>query len=189
MTDETKQSASKSNWLPFSGIKEQAEFLDILGLVEAGLLDEERAQARVMALYQIGLGAWLRATAEIRPALAASIAERIREELSSMSPRSASDTRDFAQRVSQKTPEILLREKLLLSAIARSNHPVETRAILELVKATDPKLKENSLSVHLKRLVGENLIAKAGKGLFGKSDHTISYMKAIEREFERRGLG
>ena len=126
--------------LPYVGAKEHAEFLDVLSLLEAGDLTPEQAQSRVMAIYQIGIGAWIRALGETRPNLVSGVVGRLMKDLDGITTHydpaatgtAAPRGKASAFRLTAKTNETLLRERIILGAVIGANQTLASARLHDL---------------------------------------------------------
>jgi hypothetical protein len=181
--------------LPYGEPSQHQEFIDIIAALERGEITPARAEARVMAFYQLGLGAWVRALGETFPELAASLLERLQRdhkrtaEHLADSAATVAPTRAPARppRIRNKSTEVLQRERKVLAALLASNAPFAFGDLLALSRADEADLKDGTLTANLDRLVREQCIERPSKGYYRGSPATRGYLQAVESELESRG--
>lgn len=180
-----------------SGQKELREFQEVLTQLDNGQISPEKAQSRVMAIYQLGVGAGLRAIGEMRPGLVASIAKRLTRDLDLISkhydaeapdqPAQANrSTQDF--RLKGKASDVLLRERIILRTLTSSNATFAFSEIKTIVSGQDPGINDPTLTANLDRLLRLGRIARPSKGYYASCGESRTYLAALENEISTRGL-
>jgi hypothetical protein len=181
---------------PMFGSREQSEFVDVLRLLEQGQIAPEQAQKRLMTFYQMGMGAWIRALGEIKPEMVSEIVGKLSKDLDLISghydPKQqaigATQQVSSNYRLSNKTIETLLRERVILHALVGTNQSLPSAEIRKLIEKTDPTVKMPTITANLDRLWKIQQINRPRKGYYASSTNSQSYLSALESEIEARGL-
>ena len=174
-----------------------AAFLEILDQLESKGIEPARARARILALYQMGLGAWVRALKEAHPEITGGLIERLIADLRSVSPDAQSQVAGLGPRsaaarqsqpiaVSGKDDAVLKREIAVLEALIRSDRLMKFHDLYSWVTDTEPGLKGPTLTANLNRLADDGVIARPRKGYYGASPRTRDYLAALKDELLAR---
>ncbi|MEO1282529.1 MAG: hypothetical protein AAFV69_12425 [Pseudomonadota bacterium] len=183
--------------LPFGSAKEHSDFLDILAQLEAGTITPEAAQRRVMMLYQMGIGALIRALGEARPDVVSPLVGKLSVDLSAISQQYGGGDpakevkrpqRSATARLKSKSDDILRRERTLLVALSKSDRSFPLSELVEAVHDVEPDVKAPALTANLDRLAKSNAIDRPSKGYYSATPASRAYLLSIEDEMEKRGI-
>lgn len=176
---------------------EQTEFREVLNLLVAGQITSKEAQTRVMMIYQLGIGAGLRAFGEVKPEIIADVISKLTRDLGGIShtydPRvditeTVDKTHAPAMRVKNKNIETLLRERIILKAILTTNRLLSSAELHKLVAEDDSNIKAATVIANLDRLNKMKLIDRPRKGSYGKSEYSKDYLSVLEDEIYARAI-
>lgn len=191
--------------------RDHAEFFEVIAQLEAGEITAEQAQRRVMTIYQMGIGALIRALGEVDPGIVGAVTGRLQRDLGLVSEEyaartggqpalpaqegpvaaamaGASDDGPGGYRVTAKNDETLGRECVLLRRLVKTDQGLALGALLDLINGYEPDIKQATVIATLDRLIRKNYIDRPRKGYYGRSPHTADYLRAVEDEMEARGL-
>jgi len=183
---------------PFVGSREQAEFLDVLRLLEEGKLEPEQGLKRLMSFYQMGMGAWMRALGEIRPEIASEMVKKLTRDMSIISqtydapfnPQVTDVVTPGAPRnyrLTNKTTETLHRERVILRALIGTNRNMASSELRERIEKIEPNVKTATITANLDRLWKIQQIDRPRKGHYARTENSPAYLAALENEIEARG--
>ncbi|MEL7048012.1 MAG: hypothetical protein AAFO75_03465 [Pseudomonadota bacterium] len=184
--------------LPFGNAKEHGDFLDVLAQLEAGSITPEVAQRRVMVLYQMGMGAMIRALGEARPEVVSQLVDKLSLDLNEISKKygdggavsmdALKPQRSGSVRLKSKSDDILKRERTLLIALLKSNQSYPLSELVDEVHKVEPGVKAPALTANLDRLAKAKAIDRPSKGYYASTPASRAYLASIESEMEARGI-
>lgn len=87
-----------------------------------------------------------------------------------------------------RADDVLLREFVILNALAKSNAPVKSAEIFAAVRKLDAGLSDNVITAQLARMVEAGVLGKHGKGQYQPAAAGAGQIAALAAEIELRGL-
>lgn len=179
-----------AQWLRFNDLDA------LLAAYARGEITDDHIVNEIAVRYQRGIGSAVQALAELNKAAAQQTGERLKQRLDEMLDGLA--RRSNAPLAARKptTPEtfndrednVLLREYVILTALAKSDAELRSAEIFALLRKFDAALDDATVTSHLVRLHKAGIIGKLGKGRYHSSPKGASHLKALLLEVETRGL-
>lgn len=171
----------------------------LLAAYARGEISDERIINEIAARYQRGIGSAVQALAEHNKAAAQQIGERLKGRIDEMLDGLA--RRDVSAPASKPRPKpsapdalkdredaVLLREHIILTALAKTNAALKSADIFEHLRTFDPVLQDDLITAHLARMHKAGIIGKQGKGRYQAVPSGAAHLQLLAEEIEARGL-
>lgn len=171
----------------------------LLAAYARGEITDDRIINEIAARYQRGIGSAVQALAEHNKAAAQQIGERLkgridemldglaRREVSAFAPKTRAKPSP-ADALKDRDDAVLLREHVILAALAKTNSALKSAEIFEHLRTFDPGLQDEAITAHLTRMHKAGFIGKQGKGRYHAVPAGAVHMQSLVLEIEARGL-
>lgn len=171
----------------------------LLAAYARGEISDERIINEIAARYQRGIGSAVQALAEHNKAAAQQIGERLKGRIDEMldglarrdvsAPASKPRLKPSApDALKDRDDAVLLREHIILTALAKTNAALKSADIFEHLRTFDPVLQDDLITAHLARMHKAGFIGKQGKGRYQAVPSGAAHLQLLAEEIEARGL-
>ncbi|MFM9939694.1 MAG: hypothetical protein ACKVP7_09380 [Hyphomicrobiaceae bacterium] len=169
----------------------------LLASFTRGEIEKDRIVNELAARYQRGIGSAVQALAEhdkeAAQQLGLRLRDRLNEFLAGLGQRDTPSSQKTAklnrsESFKDRDDAVLLREFVILKALAKTDAAFKSAEIYALVRQYNPNVQDDAITAHLGRMLKLGVIGKERKGRYSAVPGGAEHLAALSDEIEVRGL-